>query len=195
MRMIKSGIYTLPNLLGFYRLFAFPFILWFALSGKQNMFAIFLVINLLSDVADGYIARKFKMESEFGARLDSMADIFTYILAFTGIYIFKKEDFLPHLPSFFMFSGMLILIVIVSLIKFKRFPSFHLYSCKVSGYIQGAFFILLFTYGFIPTLYYIMIIFGILTAIEHITIQLIIPEIKSNLRGLYWVINDKRKIK
>ena len=190
--MKKHGIFTIPNILGFYRLFAFPFILWFALSGKENIFAVFLVINLLTDVADGFIARKFKMESEFGARLDSLADIFTYLLAFTGIYIFKLEDFVPHLTSFFIFLIIMSLIVIVSLIKFGRFPSFHLYSTRIGGYIQSAFFIALFTYGFISPIYYLMITWGIISAIEHITIQMIIPRMRSNIKGLYWVLRDKK---
>ena len=189
--MKKKGIFTIPNILGFYRLLAFPFILWFALSGKENLFAVFLVINLLTDVVDGFIARKYKMESEFGARLDSLADIFTYLLAFTGIYIFKLEDFIPHLTSFILFLGMMALIVIVSLIKFGRFPSFHLYSTRIGGYIQGAFFIVLFTYDFISPFYYLMIIWGIISAIEHITIQMIIPRMRSNLKGLCWVLKDE----
>jgi len=189
--MKKKGIFTIPNILGFYRLLAFPFILWFALSGKEDLFAVFLVINLLTDVADGLIARKYKIESEFGARLDSLADIFTYVLAFTGIYIFKLEDFIPHLTSFILFLGMMALIVIVSLIKFGRFPSFHLYSTRIGGYIQGAFFIVLFTYGFISPFYYLMITWGIISAVEHIAIQLIIPRMRSNVKGLYWVLKDE----
>ncbi len=189
--MKKKGIFTIPNILGFYRILAFPFILWFALSGKEDLFAVFLVINLLTDVVDGLIARIFKMESEFGARLDSFADISTYVLAFTGIYIFKLEDFIPHLTSFILFLGMMALIVIVSLIKFGRFPSFHLYSTRIGGYIQGAFFIVLFTYDFISPFYYLMIIWGIISAIEHITIQMIIPRMRSNLKGLCWVLKDE----
>lgn len=41
----------------------------------------FLVIYTfagLTDVLDGWIARKFGMESEFGARLDSIADLVFY---------------------------------------------------------------------------------------------------------------------
>ncbi len=189
--MKKQQILTVPNLLGFYRLFAFPFILWFVLSGWEALFAVFLTINLLTDVADGFIARRYNLETEFGARLDSIADNLTYILAFAGIYTFKLDDFMPHITSFLVFIGMLFSTIILSLIKFKRFSSFHLYSFKIGGYIQGAFFILLFTVGFITPFYYFMITWGILAAIEHITIQLIIPEMRSNVKGLYWVLKER----
>jgi CDP-diacylglycerol--glycerol-3-phosphate 3-phosphatidyltransferase len=183
--------FTIANRITLYRLFAFPVILYFVLTGKETLFVVFFVINLLTDVADGFIARRLKMETETGARLDSMADNLTYILAFTGIFVFKWEDFRPHLASFLVFIAFLVSTVLLSLVKFKRFPSFHLYSTKIGGYIEGIFFITLFTVGFITPFYYFMIFWGILAAIEHIAIQLVIPRMRSNVKGLYWVLREK----
>jgi len=191
--MKKSEIFTIPNLLGFYRLLMFPVILYFIISGKETLFAIFLVINLLTDVADGIIARRFNLVTEFGAKLDSLADNFTYLLAFLGLIIFKLDDFMPHIISFVIWSGLMISVVAVSLIKFKKFTSFHLYSFKIGGYIQGAFFIVLFTYGFVTPFYYLMVIWGILASIEHITLQLIIRELRSNAKGLFWLLKEKNQ--
>ena len=191
--MKKNKIFTIPNLLGFYRILMFPVLLAFAFTERETLFAVFLVINLLTDVADGLIARKFNMETDFGARLDSMADNLTYVAAFTGIYMFKLEEFLPHITSFLIYIGLLILAMMFSLIKFGRFPSLHLYSWKTGGYIQGAFFIILFSYRFITPFYYFMITWGIISAIEHITIQMIIPQMRSNARGLYWVLKEKKR--
>jgi len=190
--MDRKKIITIPNLLSFYRLLAFPLILSFIISGKERLFAIFLIINLVTDFLDGLIARLFKQETDLGAKLDSFADDLTYILAFTGLLVFKGEDFMPHLASFIIFMAFLIGSVVMSLIKFKATPSFHLYSTKISGYIQAGFFICLFTIGFIPLFYYIMIVWGILAATEHMIIQIIIPEMRSNVKGLYWVLKEKK---
>lgn len=190
--MDRKKIITIPNLLSFYRIVAFPLILWFIISGKERLFAIFLIINLVTDFLDGLIARLFKQETDIGAKLDSFADDLTYILAFTGLLVFKGEDFMPHLASFIIFMAFLIGSVVVSLIKFKRTPSFHLYSTKISGYIQAGFFICLFTIGFVSLFYYIMIVWGILAATEHMIIQIIIPEMRSNVKGLYWVLKEKK---
>jgi CDP-diacylglycerol--glycerol-3-phosphate 3-phosphatidyltransferase len=190
--MEKKKIVTVPNALSFYRLLAFPLILWFIISGKEQLFAIFLIINLVTDFLDGLIARIFKQETALGAKLDSFADDLTYILAFTGLLVFKGEDFLPHIVSFVVFMAFLVGSVIMSLIKFKTTPSFHLYSTKISGYIQAGFFICLFTIGFIHVLYYIMIVWGIMAATEHMIIQLIIPRMRSNVKGLYWVLKEKK---
>jgi cardiolipin synthase (CMP-forming) len=186
-----KNIFTIPNYISFYRILIAPLILYFIFTGQENLFALFLVINLLTDVADGYIARRFNMETEFGARLDSIADNITYLMGFTGLVFFKLDDFMPHIFSFTIFFISGTSTHIVSLIKFGRFPSLHLYSTKTGGYIQGLFFILLFTTGFITPIYYLMVIWAVASAIEHITIQLLINEMRSNVKGLYWMIKEK----
>jgi cardiolipin synthase len=183
---------TIPNLITIYRLLVFPLILYFAIAGKESMFAIFLVINLVTDAIDGFIARRFKMETEIGAKLDSFADNLTYVLVFVGIYVFKLEEFLPYKISLLIYIGMLLFTVIFSLIKFGKFPSLHMYITKIGGYLQGAFFICLFTVGFITPFYYFVICWGILGAIESIAIQLTIPEMRSNVKGLYWVLKERK---
>ena len=193
--MQKKNIYTIPNFLSLYRLLSFPFVMYLAISGNEHLFAIFLIINLLTDALDGIIARMFHLQTEFGARLDSIADFGTYIAAIAGVFFFKASDFQPHLVSFFVFIFLLCFAHILSLIKFRRLPSLHLYSWKIGGYIQGAFFIVLFVFGFYPPLYYIVIIWGILAFCEHIIIQLIIKQMQSNAKGLYWVLKNKKTAK
>jgi cardiolipin synthase len=190
--MKKTEFWTIPNMISSYRLIMFPIILYFILSGNEKLFAIFIVINLVSDFLDGFIARIFHMETAIGAKLDAFADNFTYINAFIGLLVFKLDDLRPYLVSFLVFIGILVLTVIISLIKFRKFPSFHGYMTKISGYIQAFFFICLFTIGFFAWFYYLMIGWAILGAIEHIIIQMIIPEMRSNIKGLYWVLKEKK---
>lgn len=184
---IKEKI-TIPNLLSFYRLAAFPVILFLALAGHEQAFAVLIIINLVTDVLDGMIARIMKQQTEFGARLDSIADMGTYLLVFLGIWMFKRADFAPHIVSFSIFIGLFIGALGLSIIKFGRFPSLHLYSWKIGGYIQGTFFFTLFAFGFFTPFYYFMVIWGIMAFLEHVIIQLIIPEMRSNVKGLYWVL-------
>jgi cardiolipin synthase len=190
--MKKNEIWTIPNMISAYRLIIDPVILYFILSGKENLFAIFLTINLLSDALDGFLARKLKQETELGARLDGFADNFTYVLAFIGIFVFKMDDIRPHLVSFIIMITMLVSTVIVSLIKFRKFPSYHLYTTKIGGYIEGGFFICLFLIGFITPYYYFMVAWAIMGAIECIAINLLIPEMSSTIKGLYWVLKDRK---
>ncbi len=91
--MTLNNKLTIPNILSAYRIFTFPLILFFAINKQENLFVVFLIINLITDILDGLIARAFKIQTEFGARLDSIADIGTYILAIVGILIFKASEF------------------------------------------------------------------------------------------------------
>jgi len=193
--MKKKELLTIPNLISFYRLLVFPLILYFIIAGQERLFAVFLVINLLTDLIDGIIARRFHMETEFGARLDSFADNLTYVLAFTGLLVFRMADLQPHLISFVIFVAMLVLTVVVSLVKFRKFPSLHLYSTKISGYIQAAFFICTFFIHFYAPLYFLMISWAIMAAIECLIIDMLIPETRSNIKGLFWVLMERKKPK
>jgi cardiolipin synthase len=190
--MNKNEFWTIPNVITSYRLFMAPVILYFIISGQEKLFAIFLVVNLLTDVIDGYIARRFKLETEIGARLDAFADYFTYILVFIGLFVFKLDELRPYLVSAIIFVSMLVLTVIVSIIKFRKFHSYHTVIEKSGGYVQALFFIGLFTIGFIGPLYYFMIVFGILGAIETIAIDILIPEMRSDILGLYWVLKERK---
>ena len=90
--MSKENIYNIPNLLSFYRLITFPLLLWFIYIGEEKLFAVFICINLVTDILDGLIARLFNLKTKFGAKLDSLADNGTFFAAILGVFIFKFED-------------------------------------------------------------------------------------------------------
>ena len=186
-----KSLYSVPNLLSFYRIITFPIVLYYALSRNEQIYFVLLTIDLITDVLDGYIARKFNLQTEFGARLDAFADIGMYILAFLGVVFFKAHDFEPHIYSLSLFFAVFVLPKIIAWIKFRSFPSLHLISSKIGGYIQGFFFLSLFTFGFSTAFYYIMIITGIFSFVEQVVIILMVKQMKSNMKGLYWILNTK----
>jgi len=190
--MIDKKLLTIPNILSFYRIASFPFVLYLAMRHNEKLFVLFLVINLATDILDGFIARAFNQKTEIGARLDSIADLGTYFLAITGIFIFKMQEFSPYMTSFLIFLALIFLPDLLSLMKFRRVSCLHLYSWKIGGYIQGSFFFTLFTVGFFPLFYYLTLWWGILSFLEHILVQLVLSEMKSNQKGLYWVLKEQR---
>jgi len=74
----KEQILTIPNFLSLVRLALIPVIVWLYCE-KQNYRGAVAVIVLsgLTDIADGIIARKFNMVSDFGKILDPIADKLT----------------------------------------------------------------------------------------------------------------------
>ncbi|KAI3597808.1 phosphatidyl synthase [Moniliophthora roreri] len=71
---IRENIYTLPNLLTTSRIIACPAIGWSILSGEFHLATSLLVYAGLTDLADGWLARRFKMSSVLGTILDPAAD-------------------------------------------------------------------------------------------------------------------------
>jgi len=79
-----------PNILTVIRLLLIPFIVFFILTGHYILAFIFFTISGITDIADGFIARKFNLVSNFGKLMDPLADKLTQIatiasLVFTNI--------------------------------------------------------------------------------------------------------------
>ncbi len=74
----KKQIITIPNILSLCRLLMIPFLIWLYCF-KENYLgtAILLAISGLTDIIDGYIARRFDMVSDFGKIFDPIADKLT----------------------------------------------------------------------------------------------------------------------
>ena len=185
--MNKRELYTIPNLLSSYRLITFPLVVAFAFMREEQLFAIFFCISLITDILDGLIARVFNMKTELGARLDSLADIGLYINAVIGGIFFKWAEVQPHAWMVGVFAFYYLAMELFSFWKFRKHASLHLYSSKVGGYIQGSFFFLLFAYQFIPWMFYLSMVWGILSFIEVILCTALLDEPESNVKGLYWL--------
>ncbi|MCR4719533.1 MAG: CDP-alcohol phosphatidyltransferase family protein [Firmicutes bacterium] len=74
----KKNILTIPNLLSLLRILMIPVIVWLYINEKNYRAATAMIIlSGLTDVADGIIARKLNMVSDFGKILDPIADKLT----------------------------------------------------------------------------------------------------------------------
>ena len=69
----------IPNILTVARFFLIPFIIYFIVIGNYPLAFVFLIISGLTDVLDGFIARKFNFITNFGKLIDPLADKTTQI--------------------------------------------------------------------------------------------------------------------
>jgi len=176
---------NIPNVLSGYRILALPVLFYAMFSNNDKLFIILLSANLISDILDGFIARRFNMQTEFGARLDSIADIGTYICAFSGMFYFHYEFIQEHTFEFSLMMALYIIPQLISLIKFRRSPSLHLYSNKITGYIQGIFIFTFFNFGNYAPYFYFMIVFSALAYLEELICVLYLKDLRSNVKTFY----------
>ncbi len=74
----ENRIITIPNLLSAFRLVLIPVFIWTYCVRKEYLTtAGLLFLSGLTDLADGYIARRFHMVSNLGKMLDPVADKLT----------------------------------------------------------------------------------------------------------------------
>jgi len=182
----KENIFTIPNILSLYRLLTVPLLFYIASAGYETLFFYWFLFNMFTDALDGFIARKFNMETEFGAKLDSVADFAMYLLAMYAMIRFKWYVLEPYKYSFYILIFYYLFIDIFALIKFKEIASLHLISSKINGVIQGIFFLLLFTIGFIPQYYWIMFALATFSFFENMYFLIKLKKMRSDLKGILW---------
>ncbi|MCM1241193.1 MAG: CDP-alcohol phosphatidyltransferase family protein [Lachnospiraceae bacterium] len=74
----EAAIFTVPNLLSFLRICLIPAIVWLYCVKQDGVLAGgVLILSGITDMVDGYIARKFHMTSSLGKVLDPVADKLT----------------------------------------------------------------------------------------------------------------------
>lgn len=135
MNTIKQSI-TISNIITLSRIILLPFIVYFLLNNQRFAAFAIMLISLLSDAIDGYLARKLHQESEAGKFLDPICDkISLTVILITlliinsiplwGVIIVVARDALILLGSYIMWRN-----------KSLVFKSHTL--GKITGFILGA---------------------------------------------------------
>lgn len=131
--MVGVNIMNLANIITVIRIVGT--ILLLPMNALSTSFLILYTLTGVTDVLDGFIARKTHTESELGAKLDSAADLIFY-----GTMLYKVFPvLLGVLPKVIVCAIMLIMILrlmlyIFAAIKSHNFMSNHTYLNKLTGF-------------------------------------------------------------
>jgi len=187
----QGWIAMLPNAITICRLLATPVLLVAALQRWPMFFAWLLLACLLSDIADGLLARTLRLHSPFGAALDSAADMLVTIIAAVGTIRMQWPFIVAHAWQLELLAGLFVGEVLISLTRYGRLSSFHTYLVRISAYAQGAFLLSLFFWGYSAPLFYFMWVVSCLGQLEEWVILALLPEWTSDVQGLYWVLKRR----
>ena len=106
---------NIPNFISILRVFLAPiFLLLFIYNYYLAAFLTFFVATI-TDVLDGYIARKYKLVSKFGSIIDPLADKILVIFAFLCIFIFQSK-FIEQSNTSFLVNILLFFLVLRDII-------------------------------------------------------------------------------
>jgi phosphatidylglycerophosphate synthase len=176
-----------------YRIIAAPFLLILLFTGQVGIFKWLLALSFFTDLIDGYLARKFKVTSVMGTRLDSIGDDLTVLVAIIGLFVLKA-DFIKEQK--YIFIALLFLFIVQIVYAFKRYrkmTGFHTWLAKTAALLQGIFLLLVFfTDQPVMPLFYAAAIITMLQLIEEIILVHLLPQWQANVKGLYWVLKNNK---
>lgn len=98
---------------------------------SYNFFIIF-IISGITDILDGHIARKYSLSSDFGAKLDSAADII-FFLCYLMVMIPVLSYNYPVIYWIIIIILIKIISILVGFIKFGKLALIHTYLNKITG--------------------------------------------------------------
>jgi CDP-diacylglycerol--glycerol-3-phosphate 3-phosphatidyltransferase len=177
----------LPNALSLARLLSAPVLVVLALVQRERAFAVLLIAALVTDVLDGWLARRFRLQSKTGAALDSAGDVATLAAAAVGIACFHADVWHGHRIAVGLVLGGWVLVCALALLRYRRLSSFHTYASKAAGYALGFFIAALFASGFVPWLFYLAVALSLASTAEELLLLWRLPQWRADVRGLWWV--------
>lgn len=174
-------ILTIPNLLTFLRMALIPVFASLLFYGNSHWALLVFVIAGVSDGIDGFVARRFKQESELGTIIDPIADKLLMTVAFIVLSLPGVLEPVRFLPVPFWVTAAVIgrdvLIITVAgainiMTGFKGFrPSL---LGKLSTFVQVVAVTLVLVaavtgYSFyLPTVYFFVVLLAVVSGIHYI---------------------------
>lgn len=174
---------TIPNALSALRLVLAPVLVWLAWTGQHTAFLVTLSVSLLSDLTDGWFARRFDQATHLGTLLDSYGDLATYMTVPLCAWwlwpdLLRQEAwYVAAVVAAYVFP------IVLGYLKYGRLTAYHTYGAKLSAVVVGASALVLFAGG-PPWPFRIAAWILVLAELEEIAITTILPEWRANVPSI-----------
>ena len=181
---MSNNMYSIPNMLSFFRLLLVPVLTALAVAGNAKLFLLLLAFSLISDVLDGHMARKLQQTSELGAKLDSWGDMLTYAVMILGLYLIWPSIFTQQ--ALFLLAAMLsyILPLALALNRFGSYPSYHTLGAKITAVLIAPAYYLLILWDS-ELFFRAVIMLRVLVACEEIAITCVLKHPRTNVGSIF----------
>jgi len=184
--------FTIPNVISSVRLVASPLLLVAGKRGEANGFILLLALFLITDLADGMLARLLNQRSKLGASLDTWGDIFMFFSMTGGWYLLWPESFFREGLSIVFAIGSIGLSGLVSLLKHHRLPAYHTWTAKISSATVGIGALLMFA-EVTPWLFRCAVAVLAVSAAEETFITLLLPKWQPDIHSLHRAVQIRRQ--
>jgi cardiolipin synthase len=160
-------------------------VLWgFALAGNARAVGVGLALAFVTDVADGYFARRLNRTSSFGSKFDSIVDGFVAPSALVWLLMLEPNVVLDHKLLAGLWVTATYSSLILGLVRHRRFANLHLQSSRIACVAQYAFLVDVFVAPHYSTLLlYFAAALGIYSSLETLVLQLSFDDLSEGERS------------
>lgn len=177
----------LPNQITLMRILLIP-VMWFLILKGYPLYyiGILLIFCGITDVLDGYLARKLNQMTEFGSRLDSWGDNILLISTIIWTALRMPEVFTENYLLMSTALGFYGLYLIVGAVKFHRFGNLHLYLSKAATLTAYLFLLHAFLTGSYSRGFFIFTaVISIISDIEGILIEVFCSHVDEHMGSIF----------
>jgi phosphatidylglycerophosphate synthase len=190
----KTAWYVI-NGITLYRIIAAPALLILLFTGQYHIFKWLLPVSFFTDLIDGFLARKYKVTSVLGTKLDSIGDDLTVLVGMVGLFYLEWGFIKEQKIILLILLALFIIQVSYAFARYGKMTNFHTYLAKLSALLQGVFLILTFLLGEpnLP-LFYAATGITMLELVEETILVYMLPKWQINIKGIYWVMKNKQAV-
>jgi phosphatidylglycerophosphate synthase len=169
-------------------------VLWgFALAGNAVAVGVGLGLAFVTDVADGYFARRLNRTSSFGSKFDSLVDSLVAPSALAWLLMLKPEVVLDHKLLAALWVAATYSSLALGLVRHRRFANLHLQSSRIACVAQYAFLVDVFMApSYSPLLLYLAAGLGIYSSLETLVLQLAFDDLTEGERSFARALRRRR---
>lgn len=188
----RDDILKPPNLVSLLRILIAPVLFAFALLGMETWFLGTLIFSGITDVVDGYLARRFDMITKLGSHLDSWGDFVIYSTMAICAWIIWPEITQRELLYYAIMVFSFLLPAQVGLVKFGKFTGYHTWTVKIA--VLTAFIAYILLYAEIAAWPFALAsILCAIAGLEEILMTLVLPRERTDVRSLVAAIRIRRE--
>lgn len=137
-RWKKEEIFTIPNILSVVRLGLIPVFLWLYCKKQEYAFAAgIVVLSGITDILDGFIARRWNMVSDLGKILDPAADKLTQLALIVSLAV-RYPVVRPLLALFVVKEFTMGVLGLLVVLKTRVVPSARWFGKACTAVLEGS---------------------------------------------------------
>lgn len=187
---LKQDLLKIPNLISLIRILIAPLLFGFAFLQMEIWFLAALIFSGLTDVLDGFLARKLNMITALGAHLDSWGDFTIYTTMATCALILWPELTQRELLYYTLLLFSFLLPALIGLIKFGKLTGYHTWSVKIAVFVTFVGYISLYS-GLAAWPFKLAAILAVIAGIEEILITFTLREERTDVRSIVAALRQR----